>query len=455
MSTLLEAARAKVGALNGDTLLREMARAGVAALLIKFGSAGLSFVMFVALARAMTLEEYGHFSSGFSLAMLLAVVGSFGQRALVLRFTASYSAPEEHPLRMGVIRDGYLWVLGGLIIFGAAALAWSAIWDDTFTLPLMVGSVVMAFAIGLSEYQSSILRGIGGVTLAVAPREIFWRLIVISIAGAIYFGFAPTIGATAWLCTAGVCLILVGLVQMNLNGLTRMGGLWRAKVAFDRPAWRHAMLGLWASSIISAGAGPLAVILLGASLGPTVAGPFFAAYRTSQLLNLLLIAINLVAGPMLSRTLAKGDSVGAQRICLLSASVAGASSLLGFLILVLLGDLLMRSFGPGFEVATPALLIMSSAAVINCLAGPTGVLLQMSGHDRPLFWMLTLSNGVSMSALPFVVHHFGMAGAATVLALATSGWNVAAWLYARRRLGIDPTVLAAIWRPQPRQPESR
>lgn len=428
-----------------DNTLRELARSGVAALAIKIGSAVLSFAMFVGLSRSMPIEQYGIFASGFSLATLIAVVGSFGQRSIVLRFASAYASSGRILLLRGVIRDGYRWILGGMLFASIITFIINS-YSITLSVEAMAATIGLGLAMAASEYQSSVIRSQGGMTLAIAPREILWRLILILLTTLSFFHILPSASGSAWLWILMTTLAAVTWLQIALAGEVSQ---IRGPAAYDRNVWGTSMPGLWATSIIQAGAAPLAVILLTESLGPTASGPFFAAYRMSQILNLLLIAINLVAGPMLSRAISQEDWRSAQRICTLSSSVAGGFSLLGFLFLLLFGNTLMGVFGAGFSVGTPALLILAFGSVVNCLAGPSGVLLQMSGHDRPLFWMLMLSNGIGIVLLPFCVPIFGMLGAAILLASATSIWNVAATIYARRKLGIDPTIFALLMPPKP------
>ena len=113
--------RARATALANDDVMAKLARGGMAALIIKIGGAGLSFLMFLMLARAMSAEEYGRFGFAFSLATLLAVVGSFGFRSLVLRYAAAYAADGAIELERGVIRHGYVVTALGCGALGSAS----------------------------------------------------------------------------------------------------------------------------------------------------------------------------------------------------------------------------------------------------------------------------------------------------------------------------------------------
>lgn len=452
----LASVRRGLAAVPGDELTRTLGRGAAAALLIRVAAAGLAFVMFVALARAMTLEDYGLFAFGFSLAGLLAVAGSFGQRMLVVRFASAYQQSGSDELRVGVVRDGYRLVTIGCTAMGGGALLCAHLWPGVSTYGHVVGAAGLALAIGLAEYQSHVLRALGGVTLALAPRDLLWRLLVIAAAAAIVFGLVPPVGAAVWLWALALSLLVIVAGQALLHPATRPRALFKAAAAYERDEWRQARLALWAASVVHTGGAALAVILLEGSLGPEAAGPFFAALRTAQLLNLLLLATNIVSAPLISREITSGNWAGVQRICTLVSVGAGGFALLAFLVVLFQGSTLLGLFGSDFAVAAPALALLAAGYLVNTVAGPVGALLQMSGNERIHFWTLLAGNGLGLAALPVGVQLFGMVGAALILSLATVTCSIAGWAFARRRLGVDPSVVSVFQAPhRDRNPDPR
>ena len=66
--------------------------------------------MFLFAGRALDIETYSEFGLGFSIATLLVLVGSIGQRLLALKCVPIFDALDDKPLA-GVHTAGYLWWL--------------------------------------------------------------------------------------------------------------------------------------------------------------------------------------------------------------------------------------------------------------------------------------------------------------------------------------------------------
>ena len=412
------------------------------AFFIKLISAGLSFVMFVLLARAMGRLEYGVFASVFSLATLLAVVGSFGQRPVVLRFGAAYHEHGKHDLRRGVTRRGYLIVflgcslaavLGGLI-YQLSGNGISAIWIGTF--------LGLTLSLAVAEYQSFALRITSGLVLALIPRDIFWRLIICGLAACVISSVFPApAGALEWVWILVVSLTILLVIQFFLNERQVPESKIFGSAQKDSAMWNGPARNLWLSSIVMIMAQSLSVILVERQVGLEAAGPYFSALRTAQLLNLFLFATSVICSPMLSRSLSRGDWDETQRVCSLTVFVGGGFGTLGFGFIVLAGGQLLGLFGEGFETARLALIVLAGGFLVNTLAGPTGPLLEMSGHEKAYFRTLLWPNLVGLTLLPLAIYWQGILGAAFCTALISAGWNIVAVIYCRRRVGVDPSVL--------------
>ena len=62
------------------------------ALIIKVSSGILTFLMFLAVARVLTAEQFGLFGVGYSLALFSSQIGSFGLGTLIMRLWPEYMA---------------------------------------------------------------------------------------------------------------------------------------------------------------------------------------------------------------------------------------------------------------------------------------------------------------------------------------------------------------------------
>jgi len=412
---------------------------------IKLGSAGLSFAMFVLLARAMDRVEYGLFGAVFSLASLLAVIGGLGQRPVVLRFGAAYHETQSDALRRGVIQRGYVLVLIGCLVVGIAGALIYELSTATPDPAWIAAITALTLAWALVEYQSFVMRISSGVALSLMPRDIIWRLLICGLAWAVALGWLPPapvepLGAQGWTWIMALSLLAVGLVQFVLNERQNPTGRILGTSQMRHTEWNAPMRHLWLSSVIMLAAQSLSVILIERQIGPDQAGPYFSALRTAQLLNLCLFATSVICSPLLSRSLARKDHGETQKVCTLTAAIGGGFGAGGFVVILVAGGLLLRLFGEGFDEMTPALVILAAGFLINTLAGPTGPLLEMSGHERAYFRALLVANTVGFAALPIAILWLGPNGAALCTAAIAASWNIAAVIYCRRKIGIDPSL---------------
>ncbi len=427
-------------------LLGKLLRGGVMALFIKVGAAGFQFLMFLVLARSMSGPDYGVFGFGFSLGTLLAVGGSFGQRMMVLRFLSVYISEDRAPLARGVLREGFRIVLVGTAVLSLLVALVLPVFEEEVTTGFLLWTALFAVAMALAEYFAFALRAYETMSLALAPRDVIWRLLVILAALPVALGYLPQLDARSAMALITGLLLAVVLVQTLTHPATRPGALLRAPAEYDRKPWRQASWGLWGTSFVQMAAPNLTVVILGLLLSPEATGPVFAALRIALLLNLFLLAANMVASPTISRFYHQGRYEELQRTCSAIALLASGTALVIFLVLIFFGDRLLELFGPGFGEAHDVLLIVAGAYVVNTLTGPTSVLLELTGHERAAFRLLTGMNILSMAAMVPMTWAFGAPGAATCLALSIAGWNIQAVLYARRKVGLDPSVMGVFYK---------
>lgn len=427
-----------------SSYIRRLLRGGIVALVIKVGAAGLQFLMFLFLARSMSSKDYGVFGFGFSLATLLSVGGSFGQRMLSLRYLSIYLSEASSAYATGLVRDGLRIILCGTALLGTLTILIMPLFEASISRDFLVYTTLFAIVLSLAEYMSFMLRSYGSMLVSLGPKDVLWRLLVVLVALPCALDLAPKLTEDSAMIVITALLCLSILIQSVSHPAARPHALFMAPAAYERVRWLKSAWGLWGTSFIQVAAPNVTIIILGLLLSPEETGPIFSALRIALLLNLVLLSANMVVSPSISRMFHEGRRAELQRTCSGVALISTAASLLFFFFLVIKGDAVLNLFGESYDEAYATLLIVCGAYVINTLTGPTSVLLELTGHERAAFRMITICNIAAISAMPLATWMFGAIGAGTCLALSITGWNVQAVLYARMRIGIDPSVLG--WR---------
>lgn len=438
--------RAGVVGLANDDVMAKLARGGLAALIIKVGGAGLSFLMFLVLARAMSVEEFGRFGFAFSLATLLAVVGSFGFRSLVMRYAPAYAADGATELERGVIRHGYMvTALGcGALGIGIATFAALVPWVDQPSYIIAAGAFTLV--LGLAEYQANVMRAITGITLALVPRDIIWRLLVIVGCGLVIIGLAPQLTATSGTVLITTMLLVVFLGQAFTHPMTHPATLAKGPALDERTKWWSSIWGLWGTLIVRSAAPNLAVVYLGLIMSPAATGPFFAALRLAMVMNLFLMSSGMVVAPAIARHFHRKEIDIVRKLCLVTVAAVAIPTAIAFVIFIAFGHQILGMFGEGFESGYAALLILSAGNLVNALSGSTIQIMEMTGSERPYFRIILATNITALLLIAVLTPTWGTVGAAIAAAFATSAWNVSCIAYCRKNLGVDPSVLS-IFRP--------
>lgn len=426
---------------KGNKQLIHLVQGSFMALTIKIGAAGLSFLMFVALARAMSVNDFGRFGFAFSLATILAVIGSFGQRALVLRFAAIYEDAGDQARLLGVARFGYRLVIIGCGVLGIILICAGFVWPGLENRGMAIAVGAFTLVLGIAEYQTCLMRVFSGMVLALLPRDILWRLGVIIPAGLAAFGFLPlfSVNQSLWMIT--VILAGVTLAQTLCHPLTRPPHLLKAKAIYETAQWRAPSLGLWGTSFVQMAMPNLSVVIVGLMLSPTETGAFFAAWRISMLLNLFLLATNMILAPIFSKTVHKGDIQQAQTMLSLIALFIGLGNLACLAFIIHFKVEIMGLFAPEFATHTELLIALAIGQSFIALTGPTITIMEMTGHEKGYLKLSTFINLTGLALLPWVTLHFHALGAAIILSLTYICLHITLLIFIRRKLYLYPSIL--------------
>lgn len=406
----------------------------------KLVGAGLSYVMLVLIGRASSATEFGIFSAAFSLAILVSFLGNFGQPQAVMRFEQQW-APAGAGDRDGVaVFLGLLSVTACLLVFGLVLVGVAAALPDDlwFLTPSLALSVaLLALMHGVAEFLSAALRCRGYLALALLPRDVAWRAAICLIVG----GFLLThrqlgaLGALVLTTTGlGVCLLPQLLAVARL---TRDRG-WARLSSAERREYRRTSSWLWVLNMVSPLVGTQAgVVVVATFIGAEAAGGYFAAERTAYVLTLALLAVNMVAGPLISRYYYSNDLAMARFIAALSGVMSLLISALGFIFVAFFAGDILTLFNSEYADYSAILLALALGQFINGSTGPVAFILQITGHERALLAISSSVGGAALFAQIAMAYIGNPLWVAVVAGTSTGAINLVAFGYAYRVMGID------------------
>ena len=424
--------------------LRHGLARSLASLAIKIATAGLTYAMFVVLSRTMSDLDYGLFAFGFSLATILSIGASLGQQTAILRFWPEDTGRGDDDAARTDIRAGWaLTLMSGSTISFALFLSvffYGLIRGDLASQTHIMAAACLVLPMGAAEYASSALRAQGSVWTALAPRDILWRL-MLPLSVAVLFTAGIALAGWQALLLASLLLVAVLVLQGILArrrgyqsgaGLTGLGDYWRAR--------GRASLWFLSGTIVDSAALNVDIVLIGLFVAAESAGLYFNAFRTAGLMTLFLFSITLVIAPMISRTYHAGDMQRTQAISTFSAWSGFLFSLGVFAIYIFFGDFILSLFGETYADGKLILIILSFGLLFDAATGAPRVVMTMTGHERQYVQIFGTIIGIGLLVQVVVIPVFGVLAAASVNAGTRIIAQIAIAWWARRHIGIDPTL---------------
>lgn len=426
-------------------------RAAAIALVIRVANAGLAYLAQVVLARLMGQFEYGIFAYTWAWFMVFASVSTAGFADSPLRYIAIFKQGGETAHLRGFLRFSVYVILAASIGCGMLLIAVlpvvTPLIDTAYLTPLMLMAVCVPFA-SLQGLLEAIGRSYGWVLPAMLPIYILRHGLLL-----VFMVAAVALGIEANAVNAFICLILVlvlSLVYQAVDILLRLRRVLEpGAAAYRRAEWLRASAPfavLYGSAHLSSFAD---VLVLSFFVSPAEIAMYFAATRIIQVVYLVPYAATVGSAHLFSASHASGDQAELRRLCrhvslttfVVAATAVGA--------ILLAGDWMLAMFGQGFEAAYPPLAILAVGVMARVAAGPAEDILNMTGHGALSASTYLLITVPTVAVAVALIVPFGIEGAAMASAGALIARALWLWAAARRRLGIDTSIVAALraWSP--------
>lgn len=433
-----------------------LARNGAVAGIIKLASAGLSFAMFLAVALVTDERQFGLFSAAYAGASLVSFFASVGQQSVVLRFWPQYAGAGQRGVANSLMLRSILVAMGGLAATSAGLVLVGMLPGFSVAtpewLPLCCAAALLSLALGWSEFASGAFRAKSVLVGALLPRDVVWRALVLLATGGLYVTHGSTDAVTATLLTAG--LLLLSVLPQAVLLLRDTLRLERTPLSLEQKReFRSVTLGLWGATSLPPALGQVSTLLVAAILGPEVAGAVFVADRTTRVVLLALTGINQALAPEISGAYYSGDTEHVQKITSLTALGASVVAVLTLAVFAVFGPFILRIFDPAY--ATPGthavLIIFALGASFAAACGPIELLSHLTGLQNSLLKVLVVVNAIGLCVTALATWWFGPPGAAASIAGTLIVWNSISVGIAKRRIGIDSSVLGLLRLPAGRR----
>ncbi|MCC2618341.1 oligosaccharide flippase family protein [Aestuariibacter halophilus] len=381
------------------------------------------FLISILIARAYGSENLGQYALFVVHLNLLTVVAKCGLDTWVVREGARF---DDREVKAGYVRHslGLAMVLS-LALIGCYALllisGWLASPSQTvitalfYMLLALPGAVLIRFVLAWLRLKgrtivANALEGVGvNGALLICLLTVYFS--------SIWMSNIHPIGLFA-LCTVGVGAIAAVLSLLRgTRGYTSTGLSNQATLAAGLPFLLVSFSATLNTSIDT--------LSISHYLPEEDLALYSAAQKLAALLAFPLVVAGSIVAPQFSALFASSQTQTLRTAFIRTSIGISIVSGVGCIIVLTLGEQLLGMWGDSFIDAYDVLIVLGISQLINACCGPLGLLLNMSGYERPVLWITLFNSGLNLLLNATLIPSFGIKGAALATGIVIVLQNVA------------------------------
>lgn len=451
--------------------IRKLAGGAALAFAFQVSGAGFSYLSQIALARWMTLTDFGTYNYLLAWSNLLALFSGLGFSISALRFVAQYRRLRDDARVRGFFRVSRIATSAAGIVFAAIAAAVIAVafhLSSTHRTYVILGAVALIPIRAIMNLDSAVIRALGGVVRAYAPSLALRPLALLVLASVAWFVWGRISALEGILIT--LCVFsLVTLLQSRLLHQLLCRSRWTRvpiwigsrgrpdqglpavltsrtglRPLYESRSWLRVSLPLLLVTGFLVILAQADLLIVGSSRGARSAALYSVASNTATLVSYVLVAVSAMTAPLFAELHSARDHAGMQRLAAIAAQWIFWPTVLIVVGLGLLAPYVLATFGSAFGHAQLALTILLIGQLVNAACGSVGWLMSMTGNQVALAKVYGAASLLNVILCYLGAREFGLAGAAAGTTVSMITWNLwLVWL-TRRRIGIQTSIVASI-----------
>jgi O-antigen/teichoic acid export membrane protein len=424
-----------------EPLAGVMRRGASATLVVRAASAGLAFLVALALARLLGTQGYGAYAWAVGTVQVLSLVALLGLDQLLLKHAAVQRMRGGWGVLAGLLRRAVTAVTLASLAIALLAVALAELLEGGSDLGRHLELAVVGLpAAALAALYAGALQGLQRVATALAASTLFRQLGLLVALGCAYLVVGDELSSYAGVALqVGATFAALGLTWGLLRRAVGAIGGGEPEPAPD--GWLRSGLTMGISYLLVSASWQLPLVAVGAFAGETQAGLYAVAAQATVVLVMVYEAGRTPLTPIVARLWASEERPRLQRGLTRATRWIGGLSVLAGAMLVVLAEPLLSIFGHEFEAGAPTLRILTVALALNAVTAFNGIALTMTGHERQAARSALCALVLAGGLLVPLASSDGAEGAALALLAATLLRNVVNTVQAWRLAGLDTTPL--------------
>ena len=366
---------------SDSSLARRLAGA---AFLIRVVSALIAFLSQIVLARWLGGFQFGIYVYVWTWVLLIGGMVDLGLGSASQRFIPEYIEHRRFALLRGYL-GGSRWLasITATIVAAVAAVgvtALSPLIGSTTVVPLYLACAALPIY-GLVEVQSGIARSYGWVNLGLSPAFVLRQVVLLALMGFAYAFGLPMNAVTATL-TGVVALWIVTIGQLVVLNRRLATVIVAGPKAYAVRAWLSTSTPMFVVEAFYLLLTYSDVIVLRQFRPPDDVAIYYAAAKTLALVAFIYFSVAQTLAHKFAEYHVAGNSKRLADFLALAVRLTFWPSLASILVILALGEPLLRMFGRDFVSGYYLMFIIAVGLLARASVGPAERLLNMLGERR-------------------------------------------------------------------------
>ncbi|MFQ5890494.1 MAG: flippase [Gemmatimonadota bacterium] len=424
----------------------ELLRGSSTTLILMLSGIGCSYLFNLAVARMYGASALGLFSLAVTVSGVFSLLGLLGADTAILRFVAAGRIRESwagivslHSKAAALI--SVVSGMGAVLLFMMSPYLAREVFGKpqlTAALRISASSVPFAAVMGLN---TGTLQGLKRIRDAMILRTVFppavAGLFLVILTYTVADNYTVPVYANALSLAAGAVVSWVMWRREEMPSSPVEASL-RPRLDLQRHAlgeFVRVAIPMFLTSAMFYIMDWTDILMLGVYVDDRGVGIYRIASRLALLSSFNLGAANSITTPKFAELFWAGQKERMRALAQFSAKLLFFSSVPIGAGLIVFSSPVMRVFGAEFVLGSNALMVLAAAQCVNAIAGSTGPLLNMTGHQSAFRNIVCCAAVLNVILNLALIPHYGIAGAALGTAISVVLLNVASSIVIRRIFG--------------------
>ncbi len=410
---------------------RELFRGSSIAFVFRLLSALASYVFTYFLARLYDAEGVGVFTTSWTILMISSVVAKVGFDTSIVKFIAESAGSRSYFRMRKIYRSGLKIILltasfVALLIISLSGLLTDWFYDTVSSnwVVMLVGFSVIPYS--LLSYNAESLKGLKRILPFSLHQNVtiyFGGLLLLFLVHAFY---GQKEGAV-------IALALILLMLMTSSFITLRSMLkhypnhdshYSPKIPSPRKIITTTLPMMMTNSLFLV-MNWTDVLMLASMTNDAAVGIYNVSLKIAALNSIVLIAVNSIAMPKYAE-LFKINKIRFKQVVKAVSFISFIVSFPVFLLILIFPEFILGLFGEVFHTGAQAMIVLSVGQLFAAFSGSTVVLMNMTGREKPVLYLLIISVIVNLLLNYFLIPVLGINGAAYATSFSTIMLNLLA-----------------------------